>query len=126
MTVKIDSVIGALQVPEDAELVYSGSASLVDLPLEAGTYYLTNGNFLVNGWQKITVNPELYNTVNYIQSEMGLGRAVAGSGGLLGIIAAEVQKIDDSTMRFRLYAYISFTATYAKSARSITRIMKAK
>jgi hypothetical protein len=116
------------QVPEGAEVVFSGGTTSVDLPLEAGRYYISTSNFGVNVWISLDVNPALWDELNYQQANTGYGRQVAGGAGLISHLSARCTKINDTTMRFNatVFQVQNALSIFVISNRTINRILRAK
>lgn len=108
--------------PKDGELLFSGSASLVDIPLEAATYYLLSSSTVPDYWQKITINPAVFNEINFTLRSGSSGRTATQ---YMAGFYAEASKINDTTIRLRFrYHQLNFGVA-ATGTRNIRRVIKA-
>ena len=112
----------ASDVPNDADILFSGSAASVDIPLEAGTYYLLSSGTVPDYWQKITVNPAMFDNVNLTLRSGASGRTATQ---YIALFYAEASKLNDTTMRLRFRFHQINFGTAAAGTRNIRRVLKA-
>ncbi len=114
--------LGALSIPDNAEVIFSGSSATVDIPLEAGIYYVKVTGSSPDFWAVAQINPEFFNESNVRASFFGHARAATQ---FLGCYWCHCTKLNDTTMRFTgQVSQINF-GTPTNTTRLITRVLKA-